>query len=91
MNRNSKKNFVFDYVNRNASIVTRKDKNGKYRTETSGRDIGTAQIAVSTDAGSNTTSLYIDLPEAGVRLTGAEARTLYRVLSKHYAFTGKSL
>jgi hypothetical protein len=89
-NRNNK-NVNVDYTNRNAAIVSREDKTGKLRTETSGRDEGTVQFAMSTSPKSNSTSLYIDLPEGAVRLSGSEARTLYRLLSKHYTFTGKSL
>jgi len=88
MNRNRKNTIV--YANRNASIRAREDRTGKYRTETYNRDWDSTNFAVSTDPTSNSTSLFIDSVEGSLRLSGSEARTLYRLLNKHYAFTGKS-
>lgn len=78
--------------NKNARIGTRIDKTGKLRTETQRRDEGTVVMAVSTDQRDNSTNLFIDFPgfEGNVRLTGRDARTLYRLLRKHYGKAGKS-
>lgn len=83
--------FYSNYVdaNKNARIVQRVTKNGKLRTETRYRDEGADRFAISTD-NNNSTSLFLDL-EGGeirggetVRLSGHQARSLYRVLQKHY-------
>lgn len=87
--RNSKKKTV--RANRNAFIRVREDKTGVCLTETRGRDDGTTNFSVVTDTASNSTSLNIDSSNVALRLSGSEARTLYRLLSKHYAFTGKSI
>jgi hypothetical protein len=78
--------------NRNARIGTRIDKTGKLRTETQRRDEGSILMAVSTDQRDNSTNLFIDFPgfEGNVRLSGREARSLYRLLRKHYGKAGKS-
>jgi hypothetical protein len=77
--------------NRNSNIRVSEDNNGELRTETRNRDEGSACFAITTNAGSKASSLYIDLPNTSVRLSGSEARTLYRLLNKHYTFTGKSV
>ena len=78
------------YVNRNAIIRAREDRKGNYRTETARRDDTSVNFAVSTNPENNATMLYIDRPEGvRLRLNGREARTLYRLLSKHYMYTGK--
>jgi hypothetical protein len=77
--------------NRNAVIVTREDRSGKFRTETSRRDENTTSFAVSTNPTSNSTALFIDTVDgAGISMSGSEARTLYRLLRKHYKYTGKA-
>jgi hypothetical protein len=78
--------------NKSAIIVNRIDRTGKSRTETQRRDEGAVAMAVSTDKRNNSTNLFIDFPgyEGDVRLSGREARTLYRLLRKHYSATGKS-
>lgn len=78
--------------NKNARIGTRIDRTGKLRTETQRRDEGTLAMAVSTDQRDNSTKLFIDFPgfEGNVQLTGRDARTLYRLLRKHYGKAGKS-
>jgi predicted amidophosphoribosyltransferase len=86
-NRMSRKN---ETQNRQAVIVTREDRTGKLRTETSRRDQNTTSFALSTNPKANSTSLFIDTVDGGIAMNGAEARTLYRLLRKHYKFTGKS-
>lgn len=76
--------------NRNARISTRFDRTGKLRTETLRRDEGTVNMAVSTNQKTNTTRLFIDFDDASVSLSGREARSLYRLLRKHYGKAGKS-
>lgn len=78
-------------ANRNARIASRIDRTGKLRTETQGRDSDAVVMAVSTDQRSNSTNLYIDFPgrEGDVRLTGREARSLFRLLANHYVAAGK--
>jgi hypothetical protein len=78
--------------NKNARIATRIDRTGKLRTETQRRDDGSVVMAVSTDQTSNATNLFIDFPESGgnVRFNGRQARSLYRLLRKHYGKAGKS-
>jgi len=77
-------------ANRNAIIRAREDRNGNYRTETSRRDDCSVNFAISTDPQVNSTRLYIDRPDGTrMRLSGREARTLYRLLSKHYMYTDK--
>lgn len=91
MSKSYKRNAV--RTNKNAVIVNRQDRTGKFRTETSRRDEGSVTMAVSTNSSSNSTQLYIDFPtDRGsdfVQLNGREARTLYRLLRSHYAYTGK--
>lgn len=76
--------------NRNSNIKFTEDNNGELRTETCNRDEGSASFAITTNPSSKASSLYIDLPYSSIRLSGSEARTLYRLLNKHYTFTGKS-
>lgn len=78
--------------NRNATIRTRTDRTGKLRTETCRRDDSTFTAAVSTNQKSDSTRLFVDFPgsEGTVQFTGSEARTLYRLLQKHYSETGKT-
>lgn len=83
--------FYFEPSNRNAIIRNRVTQNGKLRTETSRRDEGSIGVAASTNPDNNSSQLFIDTPGgARLKLTGREARTLYRVLQSHYEFTGKS-
>ena len=79
-------------TNKNAIIASRIDRTGKARTETQRRDEDSTLMAVSTNERSNSTNLFIDFPdsEQTVRLSGREARSLYRLLRKHYGFVGKS-
>lgn len=79
-------------TNKNAHIGSRVDRTGKVRTETLRRDEGSLQFAVSTDEQNDSTKLFIDLPygDGGMQLSGHEARSLYRVLRKHYGLLRKS-
>ena len=77
--------------NRNARIVSRFDKTGKLRTETQRRDEDSVKMAVSTDQRANSTNLFIDFEDSRVRLSGREARSLYRLLQKHYEEVGKTV
>lgn len=74
--------------NRNARIDSRFDRTGKIRTETLNRDPDTIKAAVSTNPKTNATRLYVDFPPDEVvhkiAFTGSEARTLYRVLKRHF-------
>lgn len=82
--------FHFEPANRNARIRNRITQNGKLRTETANRDSGSIAVAASSAVG-GATQLFIDTHGgARLRLDGREARTLYRVLQRHYEFTGKS-
>lgn len=77
--------------NRNAVIRTRSDRTGKLRTETLRRDEDSITAAVSTDPKNDSTQLYVDFPDnRTVRFDGRQARTLYRLLQKHYRETNKS-
>lgn len=82
----NKKNYT--PTNKNAIIRSRMDRTGKLRTETARRDDG-LNAAISTDGRNDSTRFFIDLPTATVEFSGREARTLYRLLRSHYAFTGK--
>ena len=81
----------FNDQNRNSRILSRTDKTGKLRTETAGRDSGSTVMAASTDSRSNSTNVFIDFGSFGssenVRLSGREARSLYRLLRAHYKAT----
>jgi len=84
----TKKNYTS--TNKNAIIRSRRDRNGKLRTETAQRDDG-FNAAVSTDTHNDSTRFFIDLDQQTVEFSGREARTLYRLLRTHYAYTGKTL
>ena len=84
----ARKNYVPQ--NRNAVIRTREDRTGKTRTETHRRDSG-VNVAVSTNTKTNSTNLFVDLPNGDVfSADGRTARTIYRILQEHYLATGKS-
>lgn len=78
-------------ANQNAHIRTRTTRNNKIRTETAYRDDETFSVAASTTPRDNSTRLYIDTYDGELSLTGREARTLFRVLQKHYISCGMSL
>lgn len=67
-----------------ARIVTRRTESGRIRTSTRNRE-DDFNVAASTDPTSRRTTVYVELPDFGeVRLSGAQARTLFRVLERHY-------
>lgn len=78
--------------NKNATIRQRSTRNGKFRTETFGRDPRSIEASVSTNPRTNSTQVFIDIVKADepVRLNGREARTLYRLLQKHYSAMDKT-
>jgi len=77
-------------MNKNAHIKNRIDRTGKLRTETTRRDPGAFNAAVSTNKRNNSTKMYVDLPDGSyIELNGHEARTLYRLLDEHYNETNK--
>jgi hypothetical protein len=78
--------------NRNASIRTREDRRGNFRTETYRRSEDSVNVAVSTKPSTDSTMLFVDSPDGqSVSFDGRTARTIYRALKKHYEFTQKSV
>ena len=77
--------------NRNARISHRRLRNGNLRTETTGRDSGIG-VTVTRDQKTGATRFSLKT-ENGlvVRLGGHEARTLFRVLARHYDVADQSL
>lgn len=80
--------------NHNARIVSRVTRNGKFRTETTGRD-DKFSVAVSTDPKTNTTRTYIDgvvikyqfnSDREYIELNGRNVATINRVLAAHEKF-----
>ena len=91
MTTRSRRNRKYVPQNRNATIRTREDRRGNLRTETYRRDGDSISVAVSTDPKNDTTSLFVDFPDRStVRFDGRQARTLYRLLQKHYRETNKT-
>ena len=87
----SKNNYFGSPTNKNAHIISRVDARGNLRTETARRDPATPEFAISTDS-SDTTKLFLDGVGSwgdDIVLNGREARSLYRLLRKHYGFAGK--
>jgi len=83
--------FVSRPKNKNAVIRVVEEIGGQLRTETARRDEDSASFAITTNYNSNSSALYIDLPNSSIRLSGTEARTLYRLLNKHYNAAGKTV
>lgn len=74
--------------NRNASIRTRRTPDNEVRTETFRRDLGTVNVAVTTDRDTHSTTLFINVPSGtAVSFDGRTARTIYRILQRHYEET----
>jgi len=78
-------------MNRNASIISREGRGGKFRTETSRRDNNTVSVALTTNPRTDATMLFVDAPDGDTfTFDGRTARTLYRVLQKHYKTLGRA-
>lgn len=78
------------HKNQNAEIKTRIDRTGKLRTETRGRDEDSITIAVSTNSRDNSTRMFVNNPDgSSYKFDGRTARTIYRILQKHYMNTDK--
>lgn len=77
-------------TNRNAVIRSRVLRNGNLRTETAGRDSGIDVSVTSNEKLGNTKFSVTTEDGLVVRLNGRQARTVFRVLSNHYGYTGKS-
>jgi hypothetical protein len=85
----NKKNTVAQ--NRSASIRTREDRRGNLRTETFRRDQDTVSVAISTNPRNDSTRLFIDTPTGeSYSFDGRTARTIYRMLQKHYQAADKA-
>ena len=77
-------------TNKNSRIITRMDRKGQLRTETTGRDPGQLDVSITTNR-RNMTRVFIDQHgrdyAAGfstIELDGRQARTLFLALQKHY-------
>jgi hypothetical protein len=85
-------NAFYAPTNKNAIIRTRTTRNNKIRTETARRDAYTFNAAAVTTPRTEGTVVYLDLPNGDtVQLNGRQARTLYRLLEKHFSETGKPI
>ncbi len=91
MSRTKKKSGRFTYQNQHATIKTYKNENSQVggETFTSNRDDDFSAY-ISTDT-SNATSVTIQFGGAEFRLTGREARTMQRLLNKHYTTCGRDV
>lgn len=88
-NKNGKKNK--SVRTQRGEIRSREDRRGNLRTETYRRDLNSISVAVSTDPRRDSTRLFVDTPDGLTYcFDGRTARTLYRALQKHYAYTNKS-
>lgn len=84
-----KKRFVRpDYLNAHAAIESRPNFDAAIGgvTFTSNRE-DDFNVGISTDS-SNATELSLVVGQTGVSLTGRQARTLQRLLNKHYVACG---
>lgn len=84
-------------TNKNSRIINRIDRNGKVRTETSRRDSGALDVALSTNLRDGSTRLFIDADGrsighaegyATLTLDGRQARTLFVALQRHFGTVG---
>ena len=77
--------------NRNAVIRSRTLRNGSLKTETARRDSGIA-VGVTSNRATGRTRFSLTTDRGlQVRLNGREARTLFRVLARHYEQDDRSL
>jgi len=81
----TRKNRRFQYANSHASIQTRPNYNAMVGGEsfTANREDNLA-ASIATDS-SNATSFELSLGGASISLTGRQARTIQRLLNKHYS------
>jgi hypothetical protein len=87
----SKKNKRFvrpDYLNQHATIESRPNYDAQLggATFTRGRE-DDFNVAIFTDS-SNTSQLSLLVGQTGISLSGRQARTLQRLLNKHYVACG---
>ena len=82
-------------TNKNARISSRLDRTGKLRTETTRRDNGELDVAISTNPRTGRTRVFVDadgrnnrIPFASLELNGHQARTLFIALEKHFRAVG---
>lgn len=84
-----KKRFVRPvYANQNATVESRPNFDAAIGgvTYTQNREDG-FDVAIATDS-SNATELQLVVGQTGLNLSGRQARTLQRVLNKHYGNCG---
>ncbi len=77
-------------ANRNARIQTRTLRNGNLRTETAGRDSGIKASVTTSKTGGRVGLSMTTEDGLVVRLNGRQARTLFRVLARHYDASDRS-
>lgn len=83
-------------TNKNSRVNVRTDRTGKLRTETTRRDNGELDVAISTNERNNSTRVFIDaqgrvgnIPFGALELNGRQARTLLIALKRHFTEQGK--
>ncbi len=74
----------------NSKIKTRETRSGKIRTDINRDYESPVNFSAATRPESNSTSVYINSGTSTMRLTGREARSLYRLLQRHYQALGKT-
>jgi hypothetical protein len=77
-------------TNRNARIQTRTLRNGNLRTETARRDSGIKASVTTSKSGGRVGFSMTTEEGLVVRLNGRQARTLFRVLARHYDASDRS-
>lgn len=89
--KNSKRRERRDYSNRNAIVASKPNEGAAFGglTETSRRDDGFFAF-VSTSSSNSTDMSVCTSTGAPIYLTGREARTLQRLLNKHFSSLGRS-
>lgn len=91
MSRNNKRNRRFEYANQHASIAVYPNQDayvgGASFTENREDDFS---ASIATDS-SNATSFVVREGSTVVQFTGRQARTIQRLLNKHYDRCGRSV
>jgi hypothetical protein len=77
-------------TNRNA-VIKSVETHGNVVTSTERRDLNEPNFVVFSSKDTNSTQLNLELGTSTVTLTGRQARTLYRLLQKHYIVTNKTI